>query len=44
MGCNMSFRREVFERIGGFAEEIGRIGKNPLGCEETELCIRARQA
>jgi glucosyl-dolichyl phosphate glucuronosyltransferase len=44
MGCNMSFRREVFERVGGFAEDIGRIGKNPLGCEETELCIRARQA
>ncbi|NMH98978.1 glycosyltransferase [Pseudonocardia acidicola] len=44
MGCNMSFRREVFKRIGGFAEDIGRIGKNPLGCEETELCIRARQA
>jgi glucosyl-dolichyl phosphate glucuronosyltransferase len=44
MGCNMSFRREVFTRVGGFAEDIGRIGKNPLGCEETELCIRARQA
>jgi hypothetical protein len=44
MGCNMSFRREVFERVGGFAEDIGRIGKNPLGCEETELCIRAHQA
>jgi glucosyl-dolichyl phosphate glucuronosyltransferase len=43
MGCNMSFRREVFDRVGGFAEDIGRIGKNPLGCEETELCIRARQ-
>jgi acetylornithine deacetylase/succinyl-diaminopimelate desuccinylase-like protein/GT2 family glycosyltransferase len=42
MGCNMSFRREVFERVGGFAEDIGRIGRNPLGCEETELCIRAR--
>jgi GT2 family glycosyltransferase len=44
MGCNMSFRRDVFTRVGGFAEDIGRIGKNPLGCEETELCIRARQA
>ncbi len=44
MGCNMSFRREVFARVGGFAEDLGRIGKNPLGCEETELCIRARQA
>lgn len=44
MGCNMSMRREVFDRVGGFAEDIGRIGRNPLGCEETELCIRARQA
>jgi glucosyl-dolichyl phosphate glucuronosyltransferase len=44
MGCNMSFRRSLFERVGGFAEDIGRIGRNPLGCEETELCIRARQA
>jgi GT2 family glycosyltransferase len=44
MGCNMSFRREVFERVGGFAEDIGRIGRNPLGCEETEFCIRARQS
>lgn len=44
MGCNMSVRREVFERVGGFAEDIGRIGSHPLGCEETELCIRARQA
>jgi GT2 family glycosyltransferase len=43
MGCNMSLRREVFTRVGGFAEDIGRIGRNPLGCEETELCIRARQ-
>ncbi|MFP5069245.1 glycosyltransferase family 2 protein [Pseudonocardia nantongensis] len=44
MGCNMSLRAEVFKRVGGFAEGMGRIGKNPLGCEETELCIRARQA
>lgn len=44
MGVNMSVRREVFERVGGFAEDLGRIGANPLGCEETELCIRARHA
>ena len=43
MGCNMSVRREVFARVGGFAEDLGRIGRNPLGCEETELCIRIRQ-
>jgi len=43
MGCNMSFRREVFTTVGGFAEHLGRIGRTPLGCEETELCIRLRQ-
>jgi len=43
IGCNMSFRREVFDLAGDFREEIGRIGTRPLGCEETELCIRLRQ-
>jgi len=43
IGANMSFRREVFDTIGGFRGEIGRVGTQPLGCEETELCIRARQ-
>jgi GT2 family glycosyltransferase len=43
MGCNMSFRREVFEAVGGFDEGAGRLGDVPLGCEETELCIRLRQ-
>ena len=43
MGCNMSFRRRVFAEVGGFDENLGRIGKTPLGCEETELCIRAHQ-
>lgn len=44
IGCNMSFRRAVFEAVGGFRHGIGRIGSLPVGCEETELCIRARQA
>lgn len=43
IGCNMSFRREVFEEIGGFRSGIGRVGAHPVGCEETELCIRANQ-
>jgi GT2 family glycosyltransferase len=43
IGCNMSFRREVFDAVGGFRSEVGRIGAIPLGCEETELCIRAGQ-
>ncbi len=41
IGSNMSFRRDVFERIGGFHYAIGRVGTRPVGCEETELCIRA---
>lgn len=43
IGANMVFRREVFETVGGFRNGIGRVGTSPVGCEETELCIRARQ-
>jgi GT2 family glycosyltransferase len=43
IGCNMSFRREVFESVGLFRNGIGRVGTIPVGCEETEICIRARQ-
>jgi GT2 family glycosyltransferase len=43
IGCNMSFRREIFEGIGIFRNGIGRVGTIPVGCEETEICIRARQ-
>lgn len=43
IGCNMSFRRKVFEAIGGFRSGIGRIGTRPVGDEETEFCIRAGQ-
>ncbi|HSD84551.1 MAG TPA: glycosyltransferase family 2 protein [Anaerolineae bacterium] len=43
IGCNMSFRREVFKLIDGFQTGIGRIGTRPVGCEETELCIRLHQ-
>lgn len=41
IGANMSFRRDVFDRVGGFRNGIGRLGAAPFGCEETELCIRA---
>jgi GT2 family glycosyltransferase len=43
IGCNMSFRRQIFERIGGFRDGLGRVGAQPFGCEETELCIRLGQ-
>ncbi|MGW3563688.1 glycosyltransferase family 2 protein [Streptomyces sp. NPDC000941] len=45
LGGNASFRREAFQLTGGFATGIGRDGdKRPLGCEETELCIRLTRA
>jgi glycosyltransferase involved in cell wall biosynthesis len=43
IGANMSLRREVFDAVGGFRTDVGRVGTRPLGCEETELCIRARR-
>jgi GT2 family glycosyltransferase len=43
IGANMSIRRSVFDAVGGFSTGIGRVGALPVGCEETELCIRARQ-
>ena len=43
IGCSMAFRAEAFTRVGSFVEGIGRVGTLPLGCEETELCIRLGQ-
>jgi GT2 family glycosyltransferase len=43
IGCNMSFRRAVLERSAGFDRALGRVGRTPVGCEETELCIRIRK-
>lgn len=43
IGANMSFRRELLLAVGGFHAGLGRIGSRPLGCEETELCLRLRR-
>ncbi len=43
IGANMSFRRQLLDAAGGFQTGMGRIGTRPLGCEETELCIRGSQ-
>jgi hypothetical protein len=42
LGCNMSIRRTVLKAAAGFDDGLGRTARKPLGCEETELCIRAR--
>jgi GT2 family glycosyltransferase len=41
IGASMAVRRTVFDDVGSFVHGIGRIGRVPLGCEETELSIRA---
>jgi len=43
VGASMIFRRAALDSLGGFTEEVGRVGTLPEGCEETEMCIRARQ-
>ena len=43
IGANMSFRRAPLVEAGGFVNGIGRVGTRPVGCEETELCIRLAQ-
>ena len=43
IGASMSFRRWALDATGSFREDIGRVGRTPLGCEETELAIRLRR-
>jgi GT2 family glycosyltransferase len=44
IGAAMSFRRAVFDQLGSFDTEMGRLGVLPLGCEETEFAIRVRRS
>lgn len=44
VGANMSFRKSAFDDVGGFAEQMGRIGERLMACEETEFSIRLKQA
>ncbi len=44
LGCNMAFRADLFDWVGMFNPGIGRLGSLPLGCEETEFCLRAARA
>ncbi|MEZ0490652.1 glycosyltransferase family 2 protein [Kineococcus sp. TBRC 1896] len=43
IGASMGFRRADLLAAGGFTTGIGRVGRHPVGCEETELSIRVRQ-
>lgn len=43
LGCNMSFRRDALDAIGGFNPQIGQVDGAMLRGDETELCIRLTQ-
>ncbi|MFC3741776.1 glycosyltransferase family 2 protein [Paractinoplanes deccanensis] len=44
IGASMAIRRSSFETVGGFSRLVGRVGTLPVGCEETEFCIRLAKA
>jgi glycosyltransferase involved in cell wall biosynthesis len=41
IGCNMSFRKDVFNLVGYFRSDVGRFGKKLLAGEEADFSIRA---
>jgi glycosyltransferase involved in cell wall biosynthesis len=43
IGSNCSFRREVFDVIGGFSLSLSRTGNILLSGEESEFCFRIKQ-
>ena len=40
LGANMAFKRQVFDKVGGFDPQLGRVGSKLLGGEETDLFRR----
>lgn len=43
IGCNMSFRKIVFEKAGYFSTRIGRVGNTLMAHEDTEFSIRVTE-
>jgi glycosyltransferase involved in cell wall biosynthesis len=43
-GANMAFRKEAFDKYGGFRTDLGRIGKGMLSGEDTEFGRRLMAA
>lgn len=44
IGANMSFTRVAIDAVGGFEEELGRLRRVPISCDDTDLSIRAQRA
>jgi GT2 family glycosyltransferase len=44
IGASMAVRLETANAVGAFAGELGRVGADTGGCEETEFAIRVAEA
>ncbi len=42
LGCNMAFRKEIFDKVGYFRCDIGGIDDTPRGGEEADLCLKIK--
>ncbi len=42
-GASISLRRALLEQVGGFDERVSRKDAAPVGCDDTEFCIRVAQ-
>ena len=42
-GCNISFRKDIFDILGGFDERLGKRPGREIQGEEAELCARLRE-
>jgi cellulose synthase/poly-beta-1,6-N-acetylglucosamine synthase-like glycosyltransferase len=42
IGCNMAFKKNIFNNVGLFSNFIGRKGNNLLGSEEYEFSMRLK--
>lgn len=44
VGANIAFRRDVFDKVGYFSSELGRVGNCLLSNEESRLCTAIEEA
>ncbi|MFP4476287.1 MAG: glycosyltransferase [Desulfatibacillaceae bacterium] len=43
-GTNMAFPKRLVQQIGGFDARFGRLGNQPMDCEDAEIQVRIRKA
>ncbi len=43
-GANLAFRKDSLKRVGGFPDDLGRVGLKLQSGEETEACLKIQRA